>query len=264
MYYCVAIPWQVVEWEEARKKCNDECRLSVSILVAMNCLSAMHRNLGRMRAANRVMDAALALHKETFLKQPGSTAGESGGLLHALGPVFESSSSSFLRQFERSLTEDFKEDILIGLVYSPWRGMERQQVALSPKSVESERFPVLGRPGPYSYYCFRVTQVEATTTTVLTYFSPTDLDLSSPPFSTAWRARHEIAESHASLTRHIDITSAPPDRGMACTMLTGHSSLGGMSFTTLPIFSCHTDTSCFTSSLARERFKDKVIPLSGD
>ena len=83
MYYCVAIPWQVVEWEEARKKCNDECRLSVSILVAMNCLSAMHRNLGRMRAANRVMDAALALHKETFLKQPGSTAGEPGGLLHA-------------------------------------------------------------------------------------------------------------------------------------------------------------------------------------
>ena len=148
MYYCVAIPWQVVEWEEARKKCNDECRLSVSILVAMNCLSAMHRNLGRMRAANRVMDAALALHKETFLKQPGSTAGEPGGLLHALAPVFESSSSSFLRQFERSLTEDFKEDILIGLVYSPWRGMERQQVALSPKSVESERFPVLGRPGP--------------------------------------------------------------------------------------------------------------------
>ena len=97
---------KIVEWEEARRRQNNICRLSVSLLVAMNCLSKMHMQMGRARAAHRVMDAALQLQKKTFLLPSGTTAGEPGGLLHRLGAMFDSPWPGLLRTFERSLTEE--------------------------------------------------------------------------------------------------------------------------------------------------------------
>jgi len=108
-----------------------------------------HVLIGAHCAALSLQDAALALHKETFLKRSGSSAAEPGGVLHALGPLL-GSSPNFLCQFERSLADDFKPDILIGLVYSPWRGMGQQ--GRSRKSVESECFPILGRASKFPVF----------------------------------------------------------------------------------------------------------------
>ena len=151
------------------------------------------------------MDRALALHKETTLQLPGAGAGDTGGLLAPLAPVFDSAWPGMLHQFEHSIAADFAADVLGGLVYRPYRDPDARPTPAA-RSLTLERLPKMTVPG--------------------------------------WQRRHEVvvARSPQRPARRSDVAPLFAAFGGGAT---GHNSLAGKSVTALPIYACFSDPSCF-------------------